>query len=99
MGAQALRLLGCDGHLQGQDQLRPHGGARRLSVDGVETVNRAAMRSRGAQSTRRAPVDAAGASADLRTRDTLCTWPSPNKHSNCVTPGIKQGVTRGTAWR
>ena len=37
-GLSALRLLARDGHLQGQDHLRSHGGAGRLPLDGLEAL-------------------------------------------------------------
>ena len=36
--AQALRLLGGDGHVQGQDYLRSHGSARGVPMDGLESA-------------------------------------------------------------
>ena len=33
------RILALDGHIQGQDHARSHGGARRLSVDAVEQAS------------------------------------------------------------
>ena len=36
LSTEVRGLLGRHGHLQGQDHARPHGGARRLPVDGLE---------------------------------------------------------------